>query len=286
LRFYDLHSGAEIRRFQTDSVLNRDMADLSADGSLIAYSDLRMRVVGRDFQSQTQGVILIAALTGEVQTMLNVPSAIWGTVRFSPDGNLLLLESTNGTRLWDLTLPGESPGQYQAIFTRDTTSIGGAFSPDSNLLTFNDVKGLGSQLVIYDLLKPQQIFVGDYPESDGSSGTYADLAWTPDGSTIALLVDNARTEQAYRIQLFDVESQTFTLTQEVPEYVDDLTYSPDGSLLAVTVNGRVALYDAATLDLLAELPRSAAWLVEFSADGSMLLTGGWDGIVRVWGVTE
>lgn len=286
LRFYDLNTGEEIRRFQTDSILYRNMADLTPDGSLIAYSDFRARVVGKDYQSQNQGVRLVSALTGELQTTLNLPSAVWGTVSFSPDGNQLLLEGVSGSRLWDLTLPGESPGQYQAILTRDTSSYGGALSPDGQLLAFADAHNNGMGLTIYDLLKPEQIYAGDYPDVNSTYGSSPALAWSPDGRTIAIPIHVEAVVPRYRLQLFDIESRSFTSTTSADAYFYDLTYSPDGSLLAVMANGRMTLYDAVTLDVLAELPRSAAWFVEFSADGSMLLTGGWDGIVRIWGVTE
>ncbi|MBN8591847.1 MAG: WD40 repeat domain-containing protein [Anaerolineae bacterium] len=282
LRFYDVATEEEARRFETDATLYRDMADLSADGSLIAYSDLNIRVVGTNYQTQNQGVRLIDTLSGEVQTTLNVPDGVWGTVRFNPDRNQLLLTGTNGSRLWDLTLPG----QYQTIFTRDTTSYDGAFSADGQILAFSDGLSNGIGLTIYDLLKPEQIYVGDYPDVNSAYGSSPALAWSPDGRTIALPINVEPAVPGYRLQLFDIESKSFTSTTSADAYLYDLVYSPDGSMLAVTVNGRVTLYDATTLDVLAELPQSAAYLVNFSADGSMLLTGGWDGIVRIWGVTE
>jgi WD40 repeat protein len=283
LRFYDVATGEEARRFETDATLYRDMADLSADGSLIAYSDLNIRVVGTNYQTQNQGVRLIDTLSGEVQTTLNVPDGVWGTVRFNPDRNQLLLTGTNGSRLWDLTLPG----QYQTIFTRDTTSYDGAFSADGQILAFSDGLSNGMGLTIYDLLKPEQIYVGDYPDVNSAYGSSPALAWSPDGSTIVVLLNAPTQDPLYRIQLFDIETQRFTISKSADDYLFDAAYSPDGSMLAVSVNGRVTLYDAVTLDQLAEMPpKQAAYLVEFSADGSMLLTGGWDGIVRVWGVTE
>ena len=158
---------------------------------------------------------------------------------------------------------------------------------DSELEDFSDLLGSTEPLVIYDVLKPEQIYFGEITGAEVNSGSYIiELAWSPDGSTIAVPLNSLVDDPQYTLHLFDVESQRFTLMAEADDYLYDLSYSPDGSILAVTVNGRVALYDAATLDVLAELPQSAAYLVNFSADGSMLLTGGWDGIVRVWGVTE
>jgi WD40 repeat protein len=282
LRFYDLNSGEEIRRFDTHTNLFGNLADLSVDGTRIAHSNIRIHPVDSAFQSAGgTGITLLDALTGLPQSGIDTSSTVTGAVQFSPDGSSVLINSLNGSGLWDITQPDEPV----SLFSRSVSSNTAAFSPDSQFLAFSDLVGTAARLVIFDLLKPEQIYFGAIPGTEDSSSTYVSvLAWSPDGSTIALPFNGVESEPQYTVRLFDVESQTFTQTQEAADYLYDLTYSPDGSVLAATVNGQVNLYDATTLDLLAELPRTAAYLVTFSADGSMLLTGGWDGIVRVWGV--
>jgi WD40 repeat protein len=283
MRFYDLNTGEVLRHFDTHTNLFLSLADLNADGTRIAHSNVRIHPLDMEFQAADgTGITLLDALTGLPQSVIETSSAVTGQVRFSPDGRWLLATGLNGTRLWDMTQAGEP-----SVFSRDASSSSAAFSLDSQFLAFSDLVGSTGTLVIYDLLKPEQIYFGEIPGAEAGSGSYvSDLAWSPDGGTIALPLNVVEPEPQYTLRLFDVESQTFTQRQEAADYLYDLVYSPDGSVLAATVNGRVTLYDATTLDLLAELPRTAAFLVNFSADGSMLLTGGWDGLVRVWGVPE
>ncbi len=69
------------------------------------------------------------------------------------------------------------------------------------------------------------------------------------------------------------------------DYVIDLAWSPDGSLLAAaSAAGGVTLYDAATGTLKHQLAGhpDGANVLAWRPDGSLLATGGQDGFVRVW----
>jgi WD40 repeat protein len=70
--------------------------------------------------------------------------------------------------------------------------------------------------------------------------------------------------------------------------VHDITYSADGSLLAVACdNGNVQIWDVTQGELLTVLQAhtdSSAIVVTFSPDGMLLASGGWDDKVRLWNV--
>jgi WD40 repeat protein len=69
--------------------------------------------------------------------------------------------------------------------------------------------------------------------------------------------------------------------------VNDLTFSPDGEMLAtVRANGTTLIWDPPTGKIVRELPdaKSGAEAVAFSPDGTLLATGGLDSGIRVWTV--
>ncbi|MEU5402877.1 hypothetical protein ABZ348_26675 [Streptomyces sp. NPDC005963] len=92
--------------------------------------------------------------------------------------------------------------------------------------------------------------------------------------------------------LLEVESGRVTSTSLAHERVDALAYSPDGKHL-VTANrfGRVALWDSALQERLAEFPADsaepsdAAEVLAFSPDNRILAAGA-EGAVQLWDVTS
>ena len=72
--------------------------------------------------------------------------------------------------------------------------------------------------------------------------------------------------------------------------IGEITYSPDGALLAVGTNIGIWLYDAKTFQELALLAGQMDWVnsLSFSPDGKMLASGGgdMDCAVRLWHVAS
>ena len=68
--------------------------------------------------------------------------------------------------------------------------------------------------------------------------------------------------------------------------VEEVTYSPDGSLLAVGSNIGIWLYDTETFQELALLAGQMDWIhsLAFSPDGTILAGGSYDSTVRLWSV--
>jgi len=130
-------------------------------------------------------------------------------------------------------------------------------------------------------------------------GAVADMAWSFDGSKLALangivrIVDAQTAQELFKLKLTQdrLPGQEF-----VPEYA--LAWSPDNHLLASgSVLGSVQIWDVASQQVLANLPASdttdildaplgslSILSVTFSADGQTLSSASADGTIRIWSV--
>jgi WD40 repeat protein len=81
------------------------------------------------------------------------------------------------------------------------------------------------------------------------------------------------------------DTRTGEQLAELPQRFNDIAFSPDGTSFAgALADATVRLYDAVSFEerlILRGLAETASW-VDFSRDGSMLVSGGGQGKVRVW----
>lgn len=88
------------------------------------------------------------------------------------------------------------------------------------------------------------------------------------------------------IHSWDVESGKLVWSVGEIGYIKRLRYSPDGSRIAVALNGgRLAVLDAHTGNLLARIRSEAGWgtvCADYSPDGKVIATGGGDYKVKFW----
>ncbi len=88
-------------------------------------------------------------------------------------------------------------------------------------------------------------------------------------------------DNAKQLQAIDI------LKHDPWDLVMDVSWSTDGSILAVSSGGYVRLYESSNLDLINEVQiGSLSHSVNFSPDGKWLAVGSWDGAIRIWGVSE
>lgn len=200
-------------------------------------------------------------------------------VAFSPDGTLLVSTSDDQSiKIWDVAsgaMLEEAPGH-----TREVGNI--AFSPDGTRILSGTYDGT---LRVWDIAgdDAHPAFVQERGVS--TSTVNLDVAeFSPDGmyfagisgSTLSLW-ETSSNEPLYEVGDYDLGS------------FRSMAFSPDGLLLAVTTNNAtVLLWDTQTGDLLQTLNGHSirATPVVFNTDGSLLISGGADGTVRVWGLPE
>jgi WD40 repeat protein len=273
VRLWDPRTGRAIATF-----------DIGADATCVDFApDGRLLAVG----SWSDSVDLWDVAAGIVTGALEGHESAVQDVAFSPDGRLLATACLDGkTRIWDV-----AGGTVRATLTVDDKGITAvAFAPDGGLLaTASEDDGTvrvwdtGSWALLRALAHP-----GD---------ELSDVAFSPDGSRIA-----AKSRDA--VLLWD--TATWAVHATVTSSDGDgiaLAVSADGSQLATACNDRtVRIWETATgtaRTVLANTglantglantgltdPRATVPILEFTPDGTGLLTVSTHGAMRRLDVT-
>jgi WD40 repeat protein len=186
----------------------------SPDGSLLASID-----VGAD-------VILWDVATRRIERRIDEPAAdaflFRADVAFSPDGSLLATTGPGAITLWSVEtweVVYRLEGQSGAVGITSMT-----FSPDGALLASCWIPD--NVIIVWDMAsgKAVQHLDGHSEEVD-----IDDVAFSPDGAWLASAADN-------EILVWNLASEDVILRLEETDYQGpfDLTFHPDGSLLAST----------------------------------------------------
>ncbi len=200
-------------------------------------------------------------------------------VSFSPDGQFLwaqgsLWREKDGARLTSLEsiLRKVAPPYIPARV---------AFSPDGKMLTLGYLEG---HLQLWDLGEMKLI-----RELEGYQGEVLDLAFSPDGKTLAAIFGYPD----FAIQLWKVPEGEglFSIKGHEWTYVfTQLVFSPDEQTLATVSKNEDGSYQGMVVELwsavdgerLSELEMVGVTTVVFSKDGDILATGSYDHTVRLW----
>ncbi len=164
-------------------------------------------------------------------------------------------------RVWD----AESGGQIAVLRPGAKRVEKVAWSPDGTRLAL--ATG-GATTTIWDTATWQQATVLDSASRD--------MAWSPDGRRLALA-------GWYAIAIWDVDSGTMAKVPEANPYL--VRWSPRGDRLASGHGDQILrIWDAATLERLAELPGHTSFLYDlaWNADGTRLASCSHDNTVKLW----
>ncbi len=195
------------------------------------------------------------------------------SVTYSPDGSLLLTTSSDGVAtLWDA-----SSGRAVRTFPDHDASWDAAFGPDGRSFVTSGTHG---SPVVWDVTSGGATRVLDV------GGWIASVAVSPDGTTIATAVGILGEQTA--LVLWDASSgERIATLDEDPGEINDLEFSPDGTLLAgASVTENVTVWELSSGEALRSLSAGdePLWGVAFSPDGEFLAASGPGGTVKVWRV--
>ncbi len=192
---------------------------------------------------------------------------------FSPDSSTVLIQTVQGTRLWDVKtgasqgVPGFSISVYQ-------TSL--AWSPNGKLAVISSGENNGIAQLLDMTTKSAVKILGTYSNNEN---IITATAFSPDSNYV--LTGNANGTA----QLWDVETEQ--LIREFKGYTAEIwfvAFSPDGKYIATASNDKtVRLWDVNTGSVMRVLyhEQSYVFSVEFSNDGKYILSNGGDG-ARLW----
>lgn len=245
--------------------------DLSPDGQMIAVGDSS----GNIYLWNITTTQLLATFEGHI-------GWVW-SVAFSPDGTLLASSSSDSSiRLWDV-----QSGQCLQVLTEHIGCVWSvSFSPDGRILA----SGSDDQTVRLWNLQGQCLHI-----LKGHTQSVYALHFAPDQQTLASSSNDTT------IRIWDVSSgNCLSVLQGHTSGVRCLQYSPDGQQLASGCrDGSIRLWSVhlshdqyskpSFINSSAKLLHGHAdcvWDIAFSPDGRILVSGGRDSTLRLWGVED
>ncbi len=263
LRLWDVATRAHVATLVSGHVHGPYSISFSPDGATVAAG-----MSGAIWVWDVAARELINTI--ETETVLPQANTSIGSVVYSPDGTMLASAGSrsSGVWLWDVgtgrwsgTRLGEHADRIESL----------AFTPDSALLL-----GVGARVCrLWD------VAAGAIAESIIGIRSFS---LSPDGALLALGSHRA-------IKLWDMETRAEIASLEAPNWVESVSFSADGRLLASAIfrDNTIKLWDVNSRKEVASLQGHShpVTSVTFSPDGETLASQSWNGFIhriKLWDV--
>jgi WD40 repeat protein/Flp pilus assembly protein TadD len=313
LEFWDAASGKRLRTIKNAATNDANLLAFSPDSRLLACGG---RKTGRSGEVK----VYDAASGEEVQSLKSHSDSVGG-VGFSPDGSRILSASTDGTvKLWDaatgqelLTLRAHARGIHSAVFSPDGGRIATAgddgtikvwdasvgqvspvfkadaglvrdlsYSPDGNRVAFSVLRsGKTGTLKVWDIPAAREVL-----SVTGPTKNVASTCFTADGKRIIGGCWDGT------VWVWDAHSGEALLTIQAHSWAINYVWvTRDGKQIASSPwsgDDVVKVWDSSGGKELLALRGHTSTVIalDFSADGSRIVTGSIDNMVKVWDTAD
>ncbi|MEX0676639.1 MAG: protein kinase [Pirellulales bacterium] len=194
-------------------------------------------------------------------------------IAFSPDGKLLATASDDATVvLWDT----ESGQQHGRILRHEHPVTVICFREEGDLLASGDAGGM---IRVWNVADGRQVT----PDFEHPGGAIRALTFRPGHRTLATTTEKSTFVRLWKL---DAASEPVDLEHEAP--VAQIAFVEHGNALATAAVSSLHLWDSESArPRFAPLRRvHSITVLRGSPDGSLVATGGQDGVARIWKVAD
>ena len=278
---YDARIGSEIELLTGHKGTVRSLA-FSSDGKMFASGELDGRI--RFWDANTLQL---------KESLIDSKDAIF--LEFSSNEKTLVSKNWDGVnasiKLWDITTGEYKHLEIDGLDPLTLRSL--TFSPDGTVLAGAIYQHSSNPLKNFDEIRFWDSLTGKHKSTILGVGPVADLEFSPDGETIAIIShkqNSVHQRDEYLIELWDIESKELRLTfEENLIYTYSIKFSPDGkTIISGDENGEITFWNTATgqRKLSFKAHEQPVFSIAFSPYGGTIASatrGG--GLIRFWDAT-
>ncbi len=238
------------------------LQDVSPDGRLIAYA------------LEEPDIILYDVIAGQETQRISQPGYT-RSASFSPDGSLV---GATSNQEWMITIWDAASGSQVESLT--------GFETAAPIYSFKfGVDGKTVLWIARGTIQPADLESGSLGPEIHHEDFISCSALSPDGTLLATgAAGTVDGEYMPIISIWDAHSGERLAVFPNADFYSALDFSPDGSLLAAGSLNSILFFDMNTLQPAGKIADEVESVtdLQFSPDGSQLLTSGSLGIVQIW----